>query len=53
MIFIIIGLLIIYLNSVFMLLVYIRESRELKWFDWIIVWIPFIRSFYLLFEVEE
>lgn len=53
MIIMIIGLILVYISSVMMTMIYIREQRRIKWFDWIIAFIPIVRTIYISITVEE
>lgn len=53
MIFIAIGVVLVYISSVVMVLEKIREKRKLLWFDWIIAFIPILRVVHLSLEIEE
>lgn len=53
MIIMIIGLILVYVSSVMMTMIYIREQRKIKWFDWIIAFIPVVRAIYISIVIEE
>lgn len=52
MIFIAIGVALVYISSVVMVLTYFRERRKLMWLDWIVAFIPFLREVYMMVEVD-
>lgn len=53
MIFIAIGVILVYISSVVMVLEKIRKKRKLLWFDWIIAFVPIVRVIHLSLEIEE
>lgn len=52
MIFIIIGFILVYESLGILILERIREQRKIKWFDWIIAFIPIVRGIYMMIEIE-
>ena len=52
MIFVTIGIALIYISPVIIILEHIRENRKLKWFDFIIALIPIVRTIYMMIEIE-
>lgn len=53
MIFIAIGVVLVYISSVVMVLTYFRERRKLMWLDWVVAFIPIVRVIHLSLEIEE
>jgi hypothetical protein len=52
MIFVVIGVALVYISSVVMVLTYLRERRKLMWLDWVAAFIPFLREVYMMVEVD-
>lgn len=52
MIFVMIGFILIYVNSGIVVLEHIREDKKLKWFDFIIAFIPIVRVLYMMIKIE-
>lgn len=53
MIIMIIGLILVYISSVMMTMIYIREQRKLRWYDFVVSCIPVVRTIYISITVEE
>lgn len=53
MILIVIGVALVYISSVVMVLECIREKRKLLLLDWVVAFIPIVRTLYLMFKVDE